>query len=245
MLQIQFGEKEDTLRLSGIDAPNFEQQGNEKQPFSVEAFEYTKQRLEGKEVTLEFDEYERDTKTNTLVAFVWFENEMFNKTMLSEGYAKTSTTSGTSTAPLSLKYRSEFLKLEKQAKEGKKGLWQDFVQLQYEGEKSNRATVMSGLKEKLITQKEQSTLGSDEVIVILDIANDKDLLRYKALSDTTKKSMIFDHLKNNIRGDINFAKTRFVKITYKNVVYAEATLFKDKDTANSFEVQFYPNGNFD
>ncbi|MFE5321466.1 stalk domain-containing protein [Paenibacillus sp. NPDC056579] len=241
LVRIQLGEKEEILRFSGIDAPNFEQQGTEKQPFADEAFEYTKQKLEGKEVALEYGENERDAKANTLVAFVWLGNEMFNKTMLSEGYAKTSINSGTTSAPLSFKYGGEFSSLETQAKEAKKGLWQDIIQFQYEGDKSNRAVVMSGLNEKLITQKEQSTLSSSEVIVILDIATDKDLLRYKALSDTAKKSMIFDHMKHNIRGDISFAKTRFVRITYKDVIYMEATI-KEKDTANSFEVKFYPTG---
>ncbi|WP_166245285.1 hypothetical protein [Paenibacillus turpanensis] len=138
-------------------------------------------------------------------------------------------------------YYNEFHEFEHQAEETKKGLWSDELQVRAEDEKVNRAYVMSGMDQEILTSKEQSTLRSDEVMIHLQITNDGDFLRYKALSDEAKKSLIFDYVKYNVRTDIEFAQTRFVNILYKDAIYAEARL-EAGAKLEAMKVTFYKEG---
>ncbi len=117
-IKVNYNGIEESLRLIGIDTPESVHPDASK---NIEAgkiaSEYTKSMIEGKEVTLEFDVQERD-KYGRLLAYVWFGNTMFNKTLLQEGYAQVST------YPPNVKYVSDFVSLEKIARENNKGLWQ-------------------------------------------------------------------------------------------------------------------------
>ncbi|MEZ2661562.1 thermonuclease family protein [Aneurinibacillus aneurinilyticus] len=74
-----------------------------------------------KQVTLEFDVQQRD-KYGRLLAYVWLGNaknpkaEMLNQTLVKEGYAQVAT------FPPNVKYTDSFVKLQKQAKDAKKGM---------------------------------------------------------------------------------------------------------------------------
>ena len=82
------------------------------------ASEYTKNLLEGKSVSLEFDVEERD-QYGRLLAYVYLDGEMINKKLLADGYAQLET------VPPNVKYVDEFTKILKEAKESKRGLWAD------------------------------------------------------------------------------------------------------------------------
>lgn len=118
---VKFNEKEERVRLIGIDTPESVHPDAEK---NVEegkvASEYTKSKLEGKEVALEFDAQERD-HYGRLLAYVWINGEMFNKTLLQEGYAQIAT------YPPNVKYVEEFTQIQKQARENNKGLWSNDI----------------------------------------------------------------------------------------------------------------------
>ncbi len=82
------------------------------------ASNFTKDELEGKEVALEFDVQERDMY-GRLLAYVWFGGEMFNKTLLKEGYAQIAT------FPPNVRYVEDFVEIQNQAREDNKGLWNE------------------------------------------------------------------------------------------------------------------------
>lgn len=117
-VKVLFNGKEESLRLIGIDTPESVHPNSDKNsPEGIIASNYTKSKLEGKEVVLEFDVQERD-QYGRLLAYLWLGNNMFNKTLLEEGYALVST------YPPNVRYVNDFLKLEKVARENDKGLWQ-------------------------------------------------------------------------------------------------------------------------
>jgi micrococcal nuclease len=114
--------KEGSIRLIGVDTPETVHPNKPVQPYGPEASAYTKKRLDGQTVTLEFDVQQRD-KYGRLLAYVWLGNaknpkaEMLNQTLVKEGYAQVAT------FPPNVKYTDSFVKLQKQARDAKKGLW--------------------------------------------------------------------------------------------------------------------------
>lgn len=115
---VNYNGKEERVRLIGSDTPESVHPDPSKNiPEGIIASDYTKSMLENKEVRLEFDIQERD-QYGRLLAYVWLGNTMFNKTLLQEGYAQVST------YPPNVKYVEDFVKLEREARENNKGLWQ-------------------------------------------------------------------------------------------------------------------------
>ncbi len=130
----------DTLRLSngehvrliGIDTP--ESRYNDKLvrdskrsrrdidsiiKMGKEASNFTRKLVEGKNVRLEFD-IERHDRYGRLLAYVYLEDGTFvNSKIIEEGYAQVMTVTP------NVKYAQTFLKLEREARQKKKGLWKE------------------------------------------------------------------------------------------------------------------------
>lgn len=115
---INFNGQEENVRLIGVDTPETVHPTKDEEPYGKEASDFTKLQIEGKEVTLEFDVQERDTY-GRLLAYVYVNGEMLNKTLLKKGYAIVST------FPPNVKYVDDFTQLQQQAIENKIGLWKD------------------------------------------------------------------------------------------------------------------------
>lgn len=118
-IKVVFNGKEESVRLIGVDTPESVHPDASKNIAEGKiASEFTRSQLEGREVKLEFDVQERD-RYGRLLAYVWVDGIMFNKTLLSEGYAQIAT------FPPNVKYVEEFKALEKIARDNNKGLWAD------------------------------------------------------------------------------------------------------------------------
>lgn len=116
---VDFNGKEERVRLIGIDTPESVHPDKSKNiPEGEIASRFTKEKLEGKEVALEFDVQERD-HYGRLLAYIWFGGTMFNKTLLQEGCAQIAT------YPPNVKYVDDFTKVQKEARENNKGFWSD------------------------------------------------------------------------------------------------------------------------
>lgn len=114
---IDYNGTEERIRLIGIDTPESVHPNAEKNTeFGKAASNFTKEKLENKYVKIELDVQERD-KYGRLLAYVYLDDEMYNKTLLAEGYAKIAT------YPPNVKYVDDFTKIEKDARNNKKGLW--------------------------------------------------------------------------------------------------------------------------
>jgi micrococcal nuclease len=98
------------VRLIGIDTPETDA------PYGSEATEFTTERLEGQDVTLEFDE-ERVDPYDRALAYVWLGDELFSETLVREGYARVDT------FPPNVKYEERFIEAERPARAESLGIW--------------------------------------------------------------------------------------------------------------------------
>lgn len=116
-IKIEYDDKQLSIRLIGVDTPeSVHSDSNKNIPEGKIASEYTKSRLENKEVKLEFDVQPRD-KYDRLLAYVYIDGEMFNKELLEKGYARVST------FPPNVKYVNDFTTIQKKAINNNKGFW--------------------------------------------------------------------------------------------------------------------------
>jgi micrococcal nuclease len=84
-----------------------------------EASKFTRHLVEGKRVRLEFDVRKYD-KYGRLLAYVYLEDGTFvNAKIMEEGYAQVMT------IPPNVKYADTFLKLQREARDKHKGLWNE------------------------------------------------------------------------------------------------------------------------
>ena len=105
------------IRFIGLDAPESVHPDEEQNvEYGEIAAAFTTEQLEGKTVTLEFDVEKRD-QYDRLLAYVYLDGKMFNKTLLEEGHAKVTT------YPPNVRYVDDFVALQKQAQRHGKGIW--------------------------------------------------------------------------------------------------------------------------
>ena len=119
-LTIKRNEKKEKIRLLLVDTPESVKEGVDPQPFSIEASNFVKQLLpEGTKVTVEpgVKGHEYD-KYNRMLAYVYVNGEMLNKTLIREGFARVGFIYEPNT-----RYLDEFLKIQEQAKKEKKNIW--------------------------------------------------------------------------------------------------------------------------
>lgn len=113
---IDYKGKQEKVRLIGVNTPETVKPNSPVEHYGKEASDFTKKMLTNKKVELEFDIGQRD-KYNRLLAYIYLDGVMFNKTLVKEGYAQVMT------IPPNVKYADEFIKLQKEARENKRGLW--------------------------------------------------------------------------------------------------------------------------
>lgn len=124
-------ENGDRVRLIGIDTPEVhesdklyrdaQRSGEDSKIIKAlgkRSHEFTRQLVEGKRVSLEFD-VERYDRYKRILAYVYLKDGTFvNAEIVKQGYASLLT------YPPNVKYESLFLELYREAREHKRGLWQ-------------------------------------------------------------------------------------------------------------------------
>lgn len=99
---VNYNGMEEYVRLIGVDTPESVYPDSERNTEAgVLASDYTKARLEGKQVELEFDVQQRDMY-GRLLAYVYVDGVMYNKTLLEDGVANLAT------YPPNVKYVDDF-----------------------------------------------------------------------------------------------------------------------------------------
>ena len=116
------------VRFIGVNTPETVDPKRPVQPYGKEASAFTKKQLSGRKVWFQTDVGVRD-RYKRLLGYIWLEaprdpdNEteirrnMFNAILLRDGYAQTMTIQPNS------RYSDLFLKIEREAREARKGLW--------------------------------------------------------------------------------------------------------------------------
>lgn len=126
-LVLETGER---VRLIGIDTPELhvsnklyrdarrsKQDTATIQKLGKRSYEFTRNLVEGKRVSLEFD-VERHDRYGRLLAYVYLKDGTFvNAKIVEEGYASLMT------YPPNVKYADLFLKLYREARQNQRGLW--------------------------------------------------------------------------------------------------------------------------
>lgn len=106
----------DEVRLIGVDTPETKDPDCDVQPYGPEALTFTRDQLQGEEVDLEFDE-DRVDRYDRLLAYVYLDDDMFNETLLEEGYAQVYTVSPND------RYEDRFEEAQESAQEAEIGIW--------------------------------------------------------------------------------------------------------------------------
>lgn len=105
------------VRLIGVNTPETVDPRRPVQAYGKEASEFTKKTLTGKDVLLDYDVERRD-KYNRALAYVWLaDGTFFNAELIRQGYAQTMT------IPPNVRYADLFRRLEREAREARRGLW--------------------------------------------------------------------------------------------------------------------------
>jgi len=110
------------LRYIGLDTPEVrikDKNGDFKylpQPFSLEAKEFNRKLVEGKNIRIEFD-IEKTDRYGRLLGYCFFDKTFVNAKLIEQGYGVIST------IPPNVKYVEFFIDAQKKARKTKKGLW--------------------------------------------------------------------------------------------------------------------------
>ncbi len=123
-IEAEQGDSIITTRLIGIDSPEVVDPRKTVQCFGIEASEKAKELLNGKKVRLEKDLSQDDRdKYGRALRYVFLQDgTFFNKLMIREGYAREYTYKSNPYI-----YQTEFLEAQREAREQKRGLWEDGV----------------------------------------------------------------------------------------------------------------------
>lgn len=113
--QTQVGQSYD-IRLTGIDTPESVKPNSPVECFATEASAATKALLEGQEVRLIKDVEDTD-RFDRLLRYVYLEDEMANARLVANGYAHAYT------YPPNVRHSRLFVQMEREAREGGRGLW--------------------------------------------------------------------------------------------------------------------------
>ena len=114
-----------SLRYIGLDTPEIrikDKSGNFKylpQPFSLEAKEFNRKLVEGKNIRVEFD-IEKTDRYGRLLGYCFVDKTFVNAKLIEQGYAVLYT------YPPNVKYVELFIDAQKKARKRKKGLWGSF-----------------------------------------------------------------------------------------------------------------------
>jgi micrococcal nuclease len=115
-IHVRYHGEDERVRLIGIDTPEVSWYGGHAECYGAEAGLYARRRLDGKTVRLEFDVNLRD-RYGRLLAYVYLGTELFNLTLVREGYATADP------VPPDTRLASTFEQAEGAARAAGKGLW--------------------------------------------------------------------------------------------------------------------------
>ena len=119
-IHVHVGRRLLKVRYIGVNAPEIPHDLRGWVDGGARAHEVNRRLVGGREARLELDAQHRDIY-GRLLAYVWIEHAhkpvMANAEMIRRGYAQVMT------IPPNVRYQDLFLKLQREAREGRRGLW--------------------------------------------------------------------------------------------------------------------------
>lgn len=116
-IRVRRGDKRETVRLIGVDAPETKHPDKPVEPWGPEAAAFARAMLEGKWVTLEYgDGARRDRYRRTLAYVRLADGTLFNEILVRTGNARAYTR-------FPFAYSDQFRAAEREARAARRGLW--------------------------------------------------------------------------------------------------------------------------
>lgn len=133
-IKIDMDGKIETLRFLAIDTPEVKHPTKGVEPYGNESSEYTCDKVtNAKKIEIEYDSNsDKRDKYDRLLAWVYIDDSLIQKDLLSLGYAKIAYLYG------DYKYIDELYDVEEKSKEEKKGLWSEEEYSQKETKKKEK-----------------------------------------------------------------------------------------------------------
>ncbi|TVX91939.1 thermonuclease family protein [Paenibacillus agilis] len=176
----------DKVRLIGVNTPETH---GKVQYYGQEAKEYTDKQLTGSTVYM-FQDAGNTDKYGRLLRYIFIENddEMFNERLIREGYANTMT------IPPNVLYSKTFTKLEREARNNNRGLWQSSKSKSSSGQRS-KSKEANSLTDNNTNEKTTSAQGNCQTPTIKgNINKNKDKIYHLPdgrYYEQTKAEMMF------------------------------------------------------
>jgi len=117
-IKVTVQDRVETIRYIGVNTPETKHPTRGAEPGGREATEVNRQLVAGQQVRLELDVQERD-RYGRLLAYVYVGDQMVNAELVRRGYAQVMT------VPPNVRHQELFVKLQREAREQKRGLWAD------------------------------------------------------------------------------------------------------------------------
>ncbi len=113
-IRLNTGER---VRLIGVDTPEMKDKRPEMKALAQTAASFVRKSVEGKPVRLEYDQKRRHDRYGRTLAYVYLDDGTFlNAEIIRQGY-------GFAFTRYPFKYLEEFRKLEREARQTSRGLW--------------------------------------------------------------------------------------------------------------------------
>ena len=115
-VHVRIGDRVEKVRYIGVNTPELHHPRKGEEPGGREAAALNRTLVDGRQVRLETDVRSRD-RYGRLLAYVWVGDTMINAELVRRGYAQVMT------IPPNVRHQALFVKLQREAREGERGLW--------------------------------------------------------------------------------------------------------------------------
>ena len=115
-ITVRLGDRVESVRYIGVNTPEVHHPKRGEEPGGREASAVNRQLVTGKQVRLELDVQVRD-RYGRMLAYVWIGDVMINAELVRLGYAQVMT------IPPNVRHQALFVKLQRDAREARRGLW--------------------------------------------------------------------------------------------------------------------------
>jgi micrococcal nuclease len=115
-VHVRVGERVEKVRYIGVNTPEVHHPRKGEEPGGRAAHSANRRLVEGKRVRLELDVQSHD-RHGRLLAYVWAGETMINAELVRLGYAQVMT------VPPNVRHQALFLKLQRDARDARRGLW--------------------------------------------------------------------------------------------------------------------------
>ena len=115
-VHVRIGDRVEKVRYIGVNTPELHHPRKGEEPGGREAAALNRTLVDGRHVRLETDVRSRD-RYGRLLAYVWVGDMMINAELVRRGYAQVMT------IPPNVRHQALFVQLQREAREGERGLW--------------------------------------------------------------------------------------------------------------------------